>query len=164
MGRSGWLPDRNDARAIPGNARDPLRSFPQPHRRDRSRSFSAHLSLGLARNRPIDGRGGSSPDRAAALRSDQALAVSSASDAGIGAGQGTMPGGRIVLDRLGAGRRLMDRVALVTGSARGIGAEIARAFHEEGARVVVTYRREEERARALARELGDALCLDCHRF
>ncbi len=65
-----------------------------------------------------------------------------------------------MLDRLQSDHRLLDRVALVTGSARGIGAEIARSFHEEGARVVVTYRKEEERARALASELGDALCLE----
>ena len=68
--------------------------------------------------------------------------------------------GGIVLDRLQTSHRLMDRVALVTGSARGIGAEIARSYFEEGARVVITYRREAERARALAKELGDSLCLE----
>lgn len=56
-------------------------------------------------------------------------------------------------------KRLRDRVALVTGSSRGIGAAIARRFHAEGARVVITWRTNEEAARELAGELGDALCL-----
>lgn len=43
---------------------------------------------------------------------------------------------------------------LVTGASGGIGAACARAFATEGARVVVHYNRGEERARAVAEELG----------
>lgn len=43
---------------------------------------------------------------------------------------------------------------LVTGASGGIGAACARAFAAEGARVVVHYHRGEERARAVAAELG----------
>ena len=45
---------------------------------------------------------------------------------------------------------------LVTGASGGIGAACARAFAAEGARVLVHYNRGEERAAALAAELGDA--------
>jgi NAD(P)-dependent dehydrogenase (short-subunit alcohol dehydrogenase family) len=54
---------------------------------------------------------------------------------------------------------LADKVCLVTGSSRGIGASIARRFAAEGARVVVTYMSNADAARTLARELDDALCL-----
>ena len=43
---------------------------------------------------------------------------------------------------------------VVTGASGGIGAACARAFAAEGARVVVHYHRGEDRARALAEELG----------
>lgn len=36
------------------------------------------------------------------------------------------------------GERLKDRIALVTGAARGIGEAVARVFHEQGARVVLS--------------------------
>ena len=40
--------------------------------------------------------------------------------------------------------KLKDKVAIVTGSSRGIGAGIARVYSEEGASVVVTCRTEED--------------------
>jgi 3alpha(or 20beta)-hydroxysteroid dehydrogenase len=52
-------------------------------------------------------------------------------------------------------RRLDGKVALVTGAARGTGAEIARRFVAEGARVVVTDLRDEAGV-ALADSLGEA--------
>jgi 3-oxoacyl-[acyl-carrier protein] reductase len=45
---------------------------------------------------------------------------------------------------------------LVAGASGGIGAACARAFAAEGARVLVHYNRGEERARALAEEIGGA--------
>jgi 3-oxoacyl-[acyl-carrier protein] reductase len=45
---------------------------------------------------------------------------------------------------------------VVTGASSGIGAACARAFAAEGARVLVHYNRGEERARAVADELGGA--------
>jgi len=45
---------------------------------------------------------------------------------------------------------------LVTGASGGIGSACARSFAAEGGRVLVPFHRGEERARALATELGDA--------
>ena len=47
-----------------------------------------------------------------------------------------------------------DRVALVTGSARRIGAEIIHKLHAEGMRVIVHYRGSEQAASTLAKELN----------
>jgi 3-oxoacyl-[acyl-carrier protein] reductase len=52
---------------------------------------------------------------------------------------------------------LAGKGVLVTGASGGIGAACARAFADEGARVLVHYHRGEERARTLAAELGDAV-------
>ena len=49
---------------------------------------------------------------------------------------------------------LENKVALVTGAGRGIGAVVARRFAEEGAKVVVHYRNSREPAEALASEIG----------
>ncbi len=51
---------------------------------------------------------------------------------------------------------LHDKGVLVTGGAGGIGSAVVRAFAAEGARVGIHYRSSEERARALADELGGA--------
>ena len=50
--------------------------------------------------------------------------------------------------------QLSDQIVLVTGAGRGLGAEIARAFSRQGARVVVNYRASKDAAQALAAELG----------
>jgi pteridine reductase len=50
--------------------------------------------------------------------------------------------------------RLADRVVLITGGARRIGAVIARAFHAEGAQVAVHFRRSAAAAGALVAELN----------
>lgn len=55
---------------------------------------------------------------------------------------------------------LENKVALVTGAGRGIGAAVARRLAEEGARVVVHYRESREAAEALASEIG-GLALGC---
>jgi 3-oxoacyl-[acyl-carrier protein] reductase len=51
---------------------------------------------------------------------------------------------------------LAGKGVVVTGASGGIGAACARAFAAEGARMLVHYHRGEERARALADELGGA--------
>ena len=49
--------------------------------------------------------------------------------------------------------KLKDKVAIVTGSSKGIGKGIAQAFSEEGAKVVVVCRHEEQ-GRDIAKQLG----------
>lgn len=51
--------------------------------------------------------------------------------------------------------KLDEQIVLVSGAGRGLGAAIARAFAEQGASVVINYRRSEAAALALAEELGD---------
>jgi 3-oxoacyl-[acyl-carrier protein] reductase len=53
---------------------------------------------------------------------------------------------------------LENRVALITGGSRGIGAATVRAFVEAGARVLLTYEKAREQAESLCRKLGPDQC------
>ena len=55
-----------------------------------------------------------------------------------------------------------DKVALVTGSARRIGAEIIRKLHAEGMRVIIHYNRSGNEAEALANELNQQRDTSAH--
>ncbi|HLU76929.1 MAG TPA: SDR family oxidoreductase [Burkholderiales bacterium] len=52
-------------------------------------------------------------------------------------------------------KRLSNKVALVTGGSRGIGAAIARQLADDGADVVLSYVNSADKAKALVRELQD---------
>lgn len=51
-------------------------------------------------------------------------------------------------------KQISDLTVLITGAGRGLGAEIARAFAREGARVAINYRNSRDCAETLAAELG----------
>lgn len=55
--------------------------------------------------------------------------------------------------------RLEGKVAVVTGSSRGIGEAIARGFAREGCKVVITYVEQQAKAEAVAADIGADLCL-----
>ena len=52
-------------------------------------------------------------------------------------------------------RRLSEKVAIVTGASKGIGAGIATAFGTEGARVAVNYSSDREGAERVAQAITD---------
>ena len=56
-------------------------------------------------------------------------------------------------------KRLQDKVALVTGSTRGIGRAIARRFVDEGARVILNSHVDDSAAASVRAELGNAKTL-----
>src|ERR1700719_4819419 len=53
---------------------------------------------------------------------------------------------------------LADKVALITGGSRGIGAARVRLFAKAGAKVVFSYQRARAQAEALAKECGEQNC------
>src|SRR5271165_1708924 len=53
---------------------------------------------------------------------------------------------------------LSNRVALISGGSRGIGAATVRMFAAAGAKVVFSYRSARSQAEALAKECGPAVC------
>ena len=53
--------------------------------------------------------------------------------------------------------KLEGKIALVTGSSRGIGKSIAETFSREGASVVVTYKKNSTMAKKIAQNLDDSL-------
>ena len=55
-------------------------------------------------------------------------------------------------------KRLKDKIAVITGASSGIGRGIAQAFAEEGADVVVNYRKSKEKAESLVEEIKESGC------
>jgi 3-oxoacyl-[acyl-carrier protein] reductase len=56
---------------------------------------------------------------------------------------------------------LEGKVALVTGSSRGIGAELVKSFAQHGANVIINYVKSEKLAHDLAEEMIDKYNVDC---
>ncbi len=50
--------------------------------------------------------------------------------------------------------KLKNKICLITGSSRGIGKFIAKAFSKEGGKVIITYRNNHKAARATAKEIN----------
>ena len=50
---------------------------------------------------------------------------------------------------------LNKQTVLITGAGRGLGSEIAKSFHREGAKVVINYRKSFESAQKLSDSLGE---------
>ena len=50
---------------------------------------------------------------------------------------------------------LEKQTVLVTGAGRGLGSEIAKSFHREGAKVIINYRNSYESAKNLCDSLGE---------
>lgn len=55
--------------------------------------------------------------------------------------------------------RLKDKVCVITGSSRGIGEAIARGYASEGAKIVITYREQADKAQSVANSIGADLVL-----
>ncbi len=55
--------------------------------------------------------------------------------------------------------RLVDKVCVITGSSRGIGEAIARGYAAEGAKVVITYNTQQEKALEVGNSIGAELIL-----
>ena len=54
---------------------------------------------------------------------------------------------------------LKDKICIITGSSRGIGAAIACGYAKEGAKVIITYLRQKDKAEKVAKEIGAEMCL-----
>ena len=52
--------------------------------------------------------------------------------------------------------QLSDRVAIITGSSRGVGAQLARCYAREGAKVVVNYHQSKDKADAVVASIKSA--------
>ena len=50
---------------------------------------------------------------------------------------------------------IKKQTVLITGAGRGLGSEIARSFHREGAKVIINYRNSYESAKNLSDSLGE---------
>ena len=48
-----------------------------------------------------------------------------------------------------------NQIVLITGAGRGLGSEIAKSFHREGAKVIINYRKSYEQAKQLSDFLGE---------
>ena len=54
---------------------------------------------------------------------------------------------------------IKKQTVLITGAGRGLGSDIAKSFHREGAKVIINYRKSFESAQKLAEKLGDNVIL-----